>query len=261
MSSLSEIRSLTEEHAQLHSFTEEEIEAILFPSTNSLTMAEDPDVDLGKSLKSLHQRRTRYQLHGSTLSEYVRSKRIPRGLRIQKMPTIGRGDEEFCRKWCEILNKASLDLTVLVIEFTQKELTKVNEEIESVEEKLKTKTSEADFTKIKDDLNTMTEKYQQELQKMKIGKFKRDTLDYKEGRVYPWLSRPVPTKTFRAARPPHRDSHSSISSTFPSESDEDFLDKVPTRKGQTATSRRGGRRGGAAGARSGLRTRNKQTPT
>lgn len=37
-----------------------------------------------------------------TLSEYLRSKLIPRGLRIQKAPTLGYRDQAFCTKCCEI---------------------------------------------------------------------------------------------------------------------------------------------------------------
>lgn len=31
-------------------------------------------------------------------------------------------DSEFCKRWCVIMNKASLDLILLVVEYTQKEL-------------------------------------------------------------------------------------------------------------------------------------------
>lgn len=48
---------------------------------------------------------------------------------FQKAQTIGRDNPEFCAKWCEILNKASLDLTFPVFEYTQKEIEKVNSQI------------------------------------------------------------------------------------------------------------------------------------
>lgn len=88
-----------------------------------------PSADnLSCKLKSLYLKETRPQLHGTTLSEYVRSKRIPRGLRIQKA-TLGRKDEDFCIKWWEVLNKASLDLKVLIFEHTHQERTKTKTEI------------------------------------------------------------------------------------------------------------------------------------
>lgn len=66
--------------------------------------------------------------HGSTLSDYVRDKIIQRGLHIQKEPTVGWHNQEFWPKWCGIFKKASLDLNVLVIDLTQKELTSMQTE-------------------------------------------------------------------------------------------------------------------------------------
>lgn len=89
-----------------------------------------PSADnLSCKLKSLYLKETRPQLHGMTLSEYVRSKRIPRGFRIQKVATLGRKDEDLCIKWWEVLNKASLDLKVLILEHTHWVLTKTKTEI------------------------------------------------------------------------------------------------------------------------------------
>lgn len=244
MSTFQEIRDLTKECAQTHSFTQQEIEAILFPSTTQLTPPPESTDDLMKQLNTLLQKRTRHQLHGSTLSEYVRAKRIPRGLRIQKIPTIGRNNEVFCTKWCEILNKASLDLTVLVIDFTQKELIRVEQELAVVKETLKTKSTETELKKIQDELDATTEKYQHELLKTKISKFKRDTNDYKEGRVYPWLlnkERPKPRRAINS------DSCTSISSaSLPSESEGDFLG-APADRGLPSKRRGSKRRPDGAG--------------
>lgn len=82
-----------------------------------------------RNLKTLLHKATRLLLHGSTLKESVRVKRIPRGLRILKEPTTGRNNEYFCNKWCEIMNKASIDLTVLVIDFVSKELGRTHQQI------------------------------------------------------------------------------------------------------------------------------------
>ncbi len=78
-----------------------------------------------KWFKYLLQKETRLTLHGTILSEYWRASRIPGGLRIQKSPTIGGEDPDFCKRWCKIMNKASLDLILLVVEYTQKELKKI----------------------------------------------------------------------------------------------------------------------------------------
>ncbi len=139
--------------------------------------------------KHLLEKEIQYTLHGSTLSEYWRASRIPRGLRIQKTPTIGVGDPWFCKKWCEIMNKVSLDPTLLVIEFTQKELKKVREEIEETKASIIASHSEVNFNQQLELLHTSMAEFKRGIQQKKIRKFRRNTLDYKERRVYPWLNR------------------------------------------------------------------------
>lgn len=76
-------------------------------------------------------------MHGSTLSEYWRNKKIPRGLRIQKAPTLGKSDENFVKRWGEILNKCSLDLMLLIIDQVSTEAGMVKTEIKKLEDDLK----------------------------------------------------------------------------------------------------------------------------
>lgn len=71
-----------------------------------------------RDLKLLYLKKTRLQLQCTTLMAYVRANSILGGLRIQKGPTLGCNSDDFCTKWCEILNTDSLDLMVLVIEYT-----------------------------------------------------------------------------------------------------------------------------------------------
>lgn len=52
-------------------------------------------------------------LHAVTLTDYLRVKRIPRCLRINKDHSIGKNNDTFCDCWSEILNKCSFDLTAL----------------------------------------------------------------------------------------------------------------------------------------------------
>lgn len=131
---------------------------------------------------TLEKKKTRFFLHGSTLSEYLRSKQIPRGLRIQKEPTLGYNDQDFCTKQCEILNKASLDLMVVVIKFVQKELDDINKEISSTEQPLDSVTTDLDFESLKTSLDSTITKYCQEICKIKLKKL--DTLDYRDAWLY-----------------------------------------------------------------------------
>ncbi len=74
----------------------------------------------------------------------------------------------------------------------------------------------------------MTE-YPDMLQKMRMCKFKRGTMDYKDGKVYPWRcstniqKRPSKQVRFHEAS----DLTSASSSEYLSESDGDFLDAPP----------------------------------
>ncbi|KAI7802501.1 putative zonadhesin-like [Triplophysa rosa] len=204
--------------------------------------------------KYLSEKEIRYTLHGSTPSEYWRASRIPRGLRIQKAPTIGGGDPEFCKKWCEIMNKASLDLTLLVIEFTQKELKKVREEIEETNASIIASHSDVNFNQQLELLHTSMAEFKQGIQQMKIRKFRRDTLDYKESRVYPWLNRDSTfSRPSRKVRFEDEALHTSASS---GDSEVDFFirshkrdrksskngTQIPTPQKTTRRGRRGGKR-------------------
>lgn len=226
MSSFAEIRSLTDAQARTLSYTETEIENILLPDSGLFLNPSPPTEDFTKRLKHLSQKEIRLQLHGITLSEYVRTRRIPRGLRIQKAPTIGRTDETFCTKWCEIMNKASLDLMVLIIDYTKKELTKIKEEISEIEEKIQTSTDPPALQAAKEEMQAIMDKYKEETQKNKLSKLRRDTMDYRNGKVYPWLlqaatpaTRPRKQVRFRDATP----YTSGSSSEYITDSDGDFL--------------------------------------
>lgn len=73
------------------------------------------------SLIGLKKKDIRLQLHGYTLSECWHDKPIPQGLRIQKAPTIGKESQDFVKKWCDILNKCSMDLMLLITEEVTKQ--------------------------------------------------------------------------------------------------------------------------------------------
>ncbi|XP_063074030.1 uncharacterized protein LOC134464529 [Engraulis encrasicolus] len=194
-----------------------------------------------KRYKHLKEKEIRYNLHGSTLSEYYRASRIPRGLRIQKAPTIGRGDLDFCKKWTEIMNKASLDLTLLVVEFTQKELLKIKDNIEDVKASIVESHDETVLTQQTELLDASLTKYKQDLQQIKIRKFRRDTIDYRDDKVYPWINLPT---TFRPRRRVHFEDGAALTSA--SSMDSDFLGGISsdTDTSQSTTSYPTRRRGG-----------------
>lgn len=187
--SYKEIDKLTEARASTFVYSDADSENILFPPDPALSAH-----TFGPSaqrLEYLKKKETRYVLHGSTLSQYWRNKRIPRGLRINKEPTIGRHNDTFCGKWCEVLNKCSLDLMLLVIEHVNEELSKVRTEVTDLQNEMKSKLDDGQLKDLDHRCTALLEGYKKELSEVKLRKYRRDTLDYKNNQVYRWLSNPA----------------------------------------------------------------------
>ena len=111
-------------------FTKEDYDRIIL--TDSLFNDNNTDPTGGVStttLKKLQEKETRLFLHAVTLSDYLRVKKIPMGLRINKIPMWGKDNDTFCDRWCEILNKCSFDLMALTIQEVSSQLATVREEI------------------------------------------------------------------------------------------------------------------------------------
>ena len=136
----------------------------------------------------VEKRVARLQLHSGTLTEYCRSKRIPRGLRIQKAPTAFVDDKDFTSNWCAILNKCSLDLMILLIQTSNAHITQLKADLHTQITAVKDKTSPEDFqsqtTIIQDTINKLRE----DTKAYKYKKFVRDINDYQRNNVYQWLN-------------------------------------------------------------------------
>ena len=191
MATFEDINRITEIKAQTFSFTQEEAENILVPGDDTLTTASTQfDVkEMRSNLLHAHQKEVRLELHARTLSEYYRAGKIPKGLRIRKLePTIGRDNPDFCKKWCEILNHCSKDLMLLIIEHTKSEIPAAKTAIETLLDEAKNICDKSAIDTLLAETQAEVEKFQSDLHDMKIWKFRRDTLDYKKGKEYPWLS-------------------------------------------------------------------------
>ncbi|CAH2321236.1 Hypothetical predicted protein [Pelobates cultripes] len=134
------------------------------------------------------KRKISWELHINTLGEYLRQKRIPRGLRVRLHPTLCRDNVEHRTIWYKILNKCSVDLMVLTIESLQKELTKLIKEIAATEQELAAVTASTDLETLKKQIEDKLKEYQRETEEFKKKKFHRDELDYQRDQVYTWYS-------------------------------------------------------------------------
>lgn len=201
MSSFQEINALSQNCAEIFEFSDEDAQRILFPAMDMETRESCEDLKI--KLERLSLKETRLTMHGSTLSEYWRNKKIPRGLRIQKAPTIGKSDEDFVRRWGEILNKCSLDLILLIVEHVAKEANLIKAEIEGQENQLKEKYS-ALYPTIKSSLKETVGRYADKLLSVKLKKYKRDTEDYQKKEIYSWQKK---TQASSSQVSPTRQSH------------------------------------------------------
>lgn len=170
----------TEDHARIL------LTDSLFDGDNITAMSSNID-DLTKSLKKLVTRETRQYLHAVCLSDYLRKRIIPRGLRIQKAPAFGYNNPQFLDRWCEILNKCSLDLMALTIQETTEQLRTTRDEIQQINSRLDTElTDKKNLDSLKREIELLKEKHQSEIKMTKRRKFARDTNDYKQQNVYFW---------------------------------------------------------------------------
>lgn len=127
-----------------------------------------------------------HELHCSTLSEYYKCSRIPRGLRSHLRPTLFSDNPEFCTKFEGILNKCSSDLILLTVEFLQKALEEQTAKIKTIEEQLIATTPVEEWDKIKEKTEKMMTDHRKNIEMFKRQKFLRDAEDYRLNRVYRW---------------------------------------------------------------------------
>lgn len=135
-----------------------------------------------------------HDLHCTTLAEYYRLSRIPRGLRSHLQPTLFKENNEFCHKFESILNKCSLDLMVLTIEFLQKSIQDTKAEVTSIETQLADSLPKEEWDSLKLKTEKILTDYRRNTEERKRVKFIRDAEDYSSNRVYRWHDNPRNTR-------------------------------------------------------------------
>lgn len=146
------------------------------------------DIDgITQQLYKLHERETKQYLHAVTLSDYLRKKIIPRGLRLQKAPALGLDNPDFCQRWTEILNKCSFDLMALAINELNEQLEKTRAEVKQLDVQLNKELADRKkLTELKKDIEQYAAQCSNEIRTRKKVKFARDMDDYKQKKVYFW---------------------------------------------------------------------------
>lgn len=227
MTSFDSINASTHARSETLSYTDEQGANIIVShsSLKDTFVSSMPNISsLTRELEDLKKSESRFFWHSITLSEYWKAKRIPRGLRMNKIPSFGLDDQSFMSKWEHILNKCSLDLILLIIEKTKAEQHKLKIEVKRVEDEVKSKVSEEKFAEVTDKISSSLSNFMKDLQTYKIRKYERDTKDYADGTVYDWQG--SRKKFVRSNRPPMLKSnrYTPLSTASERDSSEDLSD-------------------------------------
>ncbi|XP_018079781.1 protein phosphatase 6 regulatory subunit 1 L homeolog isoform X4 [Xenopus laevis] len=183
--------------------------------------------DLAKALLCLQKKELRLSLHHATLVQYIKAKRIPRGLRSGLSPKLCADDPILLQGWEEISNLYSLELMTLTIERLQAKLLSVKENIMKLKKDLDTQCNKVDFGLILTEHNEILNKLRQSIISRKLQKFERDTRDYHLNRVYMWKEEQIRqhSENLPGTVGPHSQSSRLRSSSFQASSETDSLNR------------------------------------
>ncbi|OCT65908.1 hypothetical protein XELAEV_18042161mg [Xenopus laevis] len=117
--SFADIADTTARKAETFGFTETERKRILQSAQSLPTPPTSSEAEIFRKLEQLKRRDISWALNSSSLAEYAKAQRIPRGLRITLKPALFKDDQAFTAKWQGILNRCSLDLIALTVQQLQ----------------------------------------------------------------------------------------------------------------------------------------------
>lgn len=144
-------------------------------------------IEISDDLHFLTKQRVKAHLHAITLSDYIRQGIIPKGLRLQKEPMLSKKTEDFCDRWCAILNKCSIDLMTLLVEEHKKAQDDLDKKIEEHKQMLsETIKNKENLEEILKQTQELQESLTKEIKEEKIKKFNKDKKDSMEGNIYNW---------------------------------------------------------------------------
>ncbi|XP_073537629.1 uncharacterized protein, partial [Phyllobates terribilis] len=161
--------------------------SILALVTNSNEFLKTPSEEVrSRDYERERRRLVSYDLHSITLAEYHKQGRISRGLRSHLRPTLFSDNQDYCDKFKKILNKCSLDIIVLTIDFLQRAIKESEKTVSAIESQLTANLSSTDWSNLKSRIDKVILEHERTLQERKRQKFQRDSEDYINNRVYRW---------------------------------------------------------------------------
>ncbi|XP_044148696.1 uncharacterized protein LOC122937743 [Bufo gargarizans] len=182
------------------SYQDDEISSILSKVTLTSDFLQTPSSEFkARDLERESRKLLSFELHSVTMAEYLKVKRIPRGLRIRTRPTFFKDNRDYCSKFEQILNKCSFDIMTLTLSFLQQAILDTKELIKSTEEQLQAILSQEDYDKLLEKLRSHLATQRKEIEDTKRNKFRRDTEDYRLSRVYRWPDTPSSNSRWRSS--------------------------------------------------------------
>ncbi|OCT62550.1 hypothetical protein XELAEV_18043634mg [Xenopus laevis] len=150
--------------------------------------------NLARNLEKERKRLIGLELHTITLTEYYKSKKIPRGLRVSLRPTIFQDNAEFAQRYEQIINKCSFDILLLNIEYLQASIPETRTRVTELEKKLRETLQPSELKNLLTRTEDSIQRHRKEIEDKKRSKYQRDSEDYRQGRVYQWSGRSGDTR-------------------------------------------------------------------
>ncbi|XP_041430807.1 uncharacterized protein LOC121397685 [Xenopus laevis] len=179
--------SVASQSASTFAYSESEITKIL-EGIEDLQFSQNtaPPDDVTKELYFQQKKELSLNLHLMSLAQYVKARRIPRGLRVPIQPNLCAEDPVLIRRWQEICNKCSRDLMTLTIERLHEKVSVIRKNVSVLKDKVvSSKGAEQAEAILREQAETL-QKQRDAITARKAAKFERDALDYQQDRVYSW---------------------------------------------------------------------------
>ncbi|XP_063806246.1 uncharacterized protein LOC134984633 [Pseudophryne corroboree] len=151
------------------------------PFTNKAESRDDLKEDFFK-LEDLLKSEVRHWLDTINMQKYIDRKIIPRGLRLSK-PSIFHDNVEYQKRWDSTLDRCSLTLMGIVIDYRTEKLKIIESEIGNLKEKLEPHSQSSEFKERDMAVTERVNKFEQTILETKCKKFQRDVEDYRTDNV------------------------------------------------------------------------------
>ncbi|XP_056377057.1 uncharacterized protein LOC130273771 [Hyla sarda] len=174
-------------NSHVSSYAEEEVDRILGGLKGDATFLATPTIiDVKRSFEYESKRFINMELHLTTLGEYYKNKRIPRGMRSRLRPTVYTESAEFKKRFEEISDRYAFDIILLNLDHLQNELIGVQTRVTELEQSLAKMLSGEEYSTYMEGNKKIMDKFKSEVMDVKKRKWYRDQMDYTKGRVYTW---------------------------------------------------------------------------